>query len=125
VARHVWDTKRYADATLDHALRAGWVAIGGGLIEAGAVCRWIGYNVEAIRQRGFRDGYYAEHGGATTPALMFRSASSSGHRYARGRNSGNYLLAGRRMLSQMDPATELAPGVPVGLILDKLTEELG
>jgi hypothetical protein len=131
VAKHVWLVEQYSPGTLADAALAAGVAIKGGLTEAAAVCRFVGYAVESVRQKGTGERLVGTGSGgvpvyeAHSVQLTWRGAVASKHRYAWGHNHHNYLLAGRRMLSQMDPATELVPGVPVGLILDKLIEELG
>lgn len=119
MSTHLWDTKRFSESTVETVLRAVRVALGGGA-DYEAAARFAGYNAEAIRQRGFRDGYYEQPGGATTPAIMWRNAARSGHRYARGRNRDYYLDAARRVLAQ---ATGMKPDTPLYVVWDKLIDD--
>jgi hypothetical protein len=85
VARQIWlqKTFRYESAQAGYKL---WIeGQERGLSMADAL-RYAGYVTEQSRQGGYPDRY------------TWTSLSRSGHRYARGRNSDNYLNAGVKMV---------------------------
>ncbi len=93
MAAHVWNQKTYGESAVGTILAAYRTARRDGLGFVDA-CRFAGYALESIRQKGQASGGYG------SPNRVWQAALLSRHRYAKGHNAGNYELAGRRVLCQ-------------------------
>jgi hypothetical protein len=89
VAKHIWLVRHYQRETIATAMVAYNTARAVGYLDVPEACRFVGYTMECLRQSG---------SGAITH--LWNSVAKSGHRYSRGKNAGNYELAGRRILAQ-------------------------
>jgi hypothetical protein len=121
MASHVWNRKRFTEGTVALAVESALAALTHPCnLEPDVVAMFVGYNVEAINQRGLRGAYNTPYGGATEPMPMLVSALRTKLRFTRGHNRHNYLSAGSRLLAI---AAGLDETTPPYVSIDKLKEE--
>jgi hypothetical protein len=125
MSKHVWLVKRFGPEARQLAAEAFRLAAGGGLGYE-HVCRFVGYCVEAVRQKGqpvsmVYDGPDGRKVYEGDVEALWAAVTRSGHRYAKGRNRENYRAAGERLVEAA--AGELGlPGAPPQAVYDYLTE---
>jgi hypothetical protein len=106
MAKHIWLVRRYQRETLATAMVAYNVARVVGKLAIPEACCFVGYTLESIRQsgRGKAGGrpldFTPDPDGPDTITRMWNVVHRTGHRYSRGKNAGNYQVAGRLMLAQ-------------------------
>jgi hypothetical protein len=117
MSSHLWDVKRFKPETVEAALvYFRWLV--GRETSLEAATTFVGYALERQRQAG---------GGTAlplAPSVSIRAfwdrLESSGHRYARGRNAGNYAAAGHALLRVIAPAVGLTEDAPTFAVYDRL-----
>jgi hypothetical protein len=120
MSKHIWLVERFTERTLKQAQVAFALAVEHGL-DFEAACRWVGYALESSRQKALVvsvPGQIYPYRPATL-CDQWESAVRSKHRYARGRNAANYLLAGRKLLAALAPAYGVS-GAPAEVVWDRL-----
>jgi hypothetical protein len=106
MSKHIWLVKRYQRETLVTAMIAYNVVHVVGDLPIPEACCFVGYALESVRQsgRGKAGGhpldFTPDPDVSNTITRLWNVVHRTGHRYSRGKNAGNYQLAGRRMLAQ-------------------------
>jgi hypothetical protein len=141
MSRHVWNVQRLSRDTVQRGLYAYCLARNGGDLDSvqegrarfdpirsyiPSLC-FAGYVMETTRQKGGGVLHnLVERGWSAWIQQIWNGATWSHHRYTRGKNRGNYELAGRKMLSAairiVYGETHSGPEPQLGSLLLKLEE---
>lgn len=102
MSSHIWNVIKFNQNTIKQGIKAFEYARQNGL-DLTQTYSFVGYLLETIRQKGCLQKYSVKDQTYIRPRInipsFFQTCCKSNHRYSKGVNSNNYLLARRKILA--------------------------